>query len=334
MKLDDGNGYSEDENDDDSVCENRQVQYLSEYPDPFGGTEEENIYEFIRKLEMAFYYNRVHSDNKVDILKKLVKGYAKYSVSDFKSLDENLKYLKKLFGNPRVIWKNEKDKFLQKSRQELSNWTDYFSPQRKSMLLKVANFLEYAVNLTEKFEVLKEDVFSTCTLGSIMGILPPKIIHRIIKKVRKEGGGVSNSLMTFNFLKEVVVDEIEVEIVASEYYDVYAESYAILGGQVRKDEHPESIKRSDNTSKKSLNRKPENETKNPKKLALRNLKRHFQRISKSIKAEKDANEMVGNYLKKSKLVMKKFKNVLSSVEMSRIQKKMDEVKIANDKMKA
>ena len=44
--------------------------------------------------------------------------------------------------------------------------------------------------------------------------------------------------------------------------------------------------------------------------------------------------MIGNYLKKSKLVMKKFKNVLSNEEMSRIRKKMDEVKIANDKMKA
>ena len=57
MKLDYENNFSEDENDDDSECEGRQVQYLTKYPDPFGGTEEENIYEFIRKLETAFYYN-------------------------------------------------------------------------------------------------------------------------------------------------------------------------------------------------------------------------------------------------------------------------------------
>ena len=88
MKLDYESNINEEDYDDGSVCENPHVKFLSEYPDPFGGTEDENIYEFIRKLEIAFYYNRVHNDNKVDILKKLVNGYAEYSVSDYKSLDE------------------------------------------------------------------------------------------------------------------------------------------------------------------------------------------------------------------------------------------------------
>ena len=175
MKTDDENDYSEAESDAGSLDENLPAQHLSEYPKPFRGTEEENIYEFIRKLETAFYFNRVHSDNKVDILKKLVRGNATYSVSEYKSLDENLEWLKKVFGNPHAIWEKEKEKFLRKSREEVGNWTDYFSPQRKLMLVKMLNFLKYAEGLTKKFEVLKEDVFSSDTLEGIMVILPPKI---------------------------------------------------------------------------------------------------------------------------------------------------------------
>ena len=112
MKLDYESSLSEDETDYGSEYENSNVHHLSEYPKPFRGTEEENVYDFIKKLDLAFYYNRVHTDNKVDILKKLVKGNAEYSVSDYKSLDENLEWLKKVFGNPHAIWKKEREKFL------------------------------------------------------------------------------------------------------------------------------------------------------------------------------------------------------------------------------
>ena len=172
MKLDDENGYSEDEKDEDSVCENHQVKYLSEYPDPFEGTEEENVYEFIKKVETAFFYNRVREVDKNDVLRKLVIGDAEGLVREFKSLNENFTFLKKVFGNPHAIWKKEKDRFLRRSRQEVKNWTDQFSPERKLMLVKVLNFLEYAKGLAKKFEAIKEDVFSSSTLESIMAMRP------------------------------------------------------------------------------------------------------------------------------------------------------------------
>ena len=306
MKTDDENDYSEAESDEGSLDENLPVKHLSEYPKPFRGTEEENIYEFIKNLETAFYFNRVHSDNKVDILKKLVRGNAEYSVSDYKSLDENIEWLKKVFGNPHAIWEKEKEKFLRKSREEVGNWTDYFSPQRKLMLVKVTNFLRNAEGLAKKFEILQPEVFSNETLNSLMVVLPQKIIHKIIKKKRKEGGvGITN---TFNYMKDVLEDEIELEIIASPYYDAHAEGYRLhkqaADEQAREEGSLEVIGKSVETSKKSLETKTKkNENKNPKKLAMRNLNRHRQRISKSIKAEKDADEMIENYLKKSNLKM-------------------------------
>ena len=94
MKLNYENSFSENETDDGSEYENSNVHNLSEYPEP----EEENVYDFIKKLDLAFYYNRVRASDRVDVLKRLVKGNAEYSVSDFKSLDENLEWLKKVLS--------------------------------------------------------------------------------------------------------------------------------------------------------------------------------------------------------------------------------------------
>ena len=46
------------------------------------------------------------------VLKRLVKENAETTVSDSKSLQENFEYLMKVFGNPRAIWKKEKESFL------------------------------------------------------------------------------------------------------------------------------------------------------------------------------------------------------------------------------
>ena len=56
MKLGYESNICEEDSDDGSVCENPPVlHHLSEYPDPFEGTEEENVYEFIKKVETAFF---------------------------------------------------------------------------------------------------------------------------------------------------------------------------------------------------------------------------------------------------------------------------------------
>ena len=57
-----------------------------------------------------------------------------------------------------------------------------------------------------------------------------------------EGGdGISNPLRTFKYIKEVLGDEIETEIVASRYYDAYAESYRIHHRQAREEENLKAV---------------------------------------------------------------------------------------------
>ena len=328
--LDDENDYSEEKSDQKSPD-------LSKYPAPFSG-KEENVYEFIERVETAFYYNRVREADKVNVLKKLVKGNAETSVSVWLSLDENLEYLKKVYGNPRAIWEKEKDNLLHKSREDIKNWTPYFSSRRKLMLVKVSNFLRNAQGLAKKFEILKEVVFTRSTIDSIIEILPPKINLDIITKeteTRESSGGVFNTFNMFKNIQEVLNKEIELEIIASEHYEALAESYRRHNSQVDEEERFEANESSDKSANKSFRSKTvskENERKNLSNLAMRNIKRHVQRIFRNIKIKKNVDKMIENLLSKSKQIMTK--NTIFKKDMSIIKMKINQVKIANKNMKA
>ena len=130
------------------------------------------VFEFIKNLETAFYYRRIPASSQVIVLKRLVKEDAKYAVCESKTIDENFKYLKTLFGNPRAIWKKEKDEFLKMLEKESKNWASLFSPQRKLLLVTVSNFLMKAKSLAHEFESLKDEIFSISTVNLMFEIFP------------------------------------------------------------------------------------------------------------------------------------------------------------------
>ena len=50
--------YASESENDDTIWE-KGDEFLSRYPDPFRGKEDENVYDFIENLEAAFEYNRL-----------------------------------------------------------------------------------------------------------------------------------------------------------------------------------------------------------------------------------------------------------------------------------
>ena len=157
--------------------------FLFEYPEPFRGEENENVFDFIKNLERAFEYNRIAASCRVNILKRLTQGNADTTVSESKTLEENFEYLKWVFGNPRAIWKKEKDDFLKMLQKEPKNWSNQFSPERKRLLVKVSNFLRIAESLDKKFDCIKDDAFSVSTVNFMIQILPQNIFRKMIENI-------------------------------------------------------------------------------------------------------------------------------------------------------
>ena len=181
----DNQSYTSGSMSDDGSRLESPDDFLTRYPDPFRGKENENVYDFIKNVERVFYYKHLSASSQVYVLKRLVKDDAEYTVCESKSLAENFEYLKKMFGNPRAIWRKEKEKFFKMCQDECWNWTSSFSPQRKLMLVKVCGFLKRAVYLDKEFDSLEGVIFSDTTVKSIIGILPQNIYWEIIKKIRK-----------------------------------------------------------------------------------------------------------------------------------------------------
>ena len=109
--------------------------------------------------------------DKVKVLKGLVAGYAEGTVSESESFDDNLKHHKNVFGNPCSIWRREKDNIVLKSHDEARNWTPYYSAEWKLMVVNMFNFLRNVESLANRFEMLKDEIFSRSTLDDIIGIL-------------------------------------------------------------------------------------------------------------------------------------------------------------------
>ena len=134
----------------------------------------------------------------------------------------------------------------------------------------------------------------------------------------------------FKNIQEVLNKEIELEIIASERYEALAESYRRHNGKVDEEERFEAIESSDESGNKSFRSKnvsKENEKENLSNLAMRNIKRHAQRIFRNIKVKKNADKMIDNLLSKSKQIMAK--NTISKKDMSIIKMKIKQVKIAH-----
>ena len=85
----------------------KPVKELSVYPAPFGGKANENVYKFKQKMIEAMEANQIAEKDKIEVLRKHLKGFPKDSISDdvnVKNVTEAFEILIKAFGNPSATW--------------------------------------------------------------------------------------------------------------------------------------------------------------------------------------------------------------------------------------
>ena len=125
-----------------------------------------------------------------------MKDDAEYAVCDLKNLDDNFKYLKWLFGNPRAIRMKDKETILKMLKENDKCWTRDVSPKRKRMLVKVSGFLKSAECLAKQFEFLSGVIFSDFTVNIIFSILPQSIFYKKINKSESHYRSERNQVFT------------------------------------------------------------------------------------------------------------------------------------------
>ena len=90
---------------------------MAQYPPPFGGKPNKNIYTFKQKMLDALETNQIPERNKVEVLRKHLKGAPRESIGDdttVKSVNEAFRFLIEAFGNPREMWSSILNNFKRK----------------------------------------------------------------------------------------------------------------------------------------------------------------------------------------------------------------------------
>ena len=166
------------------------------------------------------------------------------------------------------------------------------------MLVKMSAFLSRAESLVREFEFLKGEVFSVSTVNAMFRILPPKIIDKIVRRETEAESidkprGCANSMKTFKIIQEILEEEIELEIIASPYYEAHAESYRRHNGQTL-DELFELAADSSQVSDEDVSHNKTSEERLEARV-IRNLRNHRYRISRNVRLGKNVDEMIKRY---------------------------------------
>ena len=205
----------------------KPVKELSVYPAPFGGKANENVYKFKQKMIEAMEANQIAEKDKIEVLRKHLKGFPKDSISDdvnVKNVTEAFEILIKAFGNPSATWESIQKDFLNKCSNP-SGWQLKGSYVRRQLVFKTADFLKKALQYSIDFKELSNEILSKRTILSVYKVLPSEIVLKVNESL--EGIKLEESKRVIEKLRDFMEKEIENSIRDCELFAAYQENPSI-----------------------------------------------------------------------------------------------------------
>ena len=205
----------------------KPVKELSVYPAPFGGKANENVYKFKQKMIEAMESNQIAEKDKVEVLRKHLKGFPKESVSDdvnVKTVTEAFAILIKAFGNPSATWESILKEFSTKCSNP-SGWQLKGSYVRRQLVFKTTDFLKKALQYSTDFPELSTEILSKRTILSVYEVLPNELILEINKSLK--GIKLEEGERVIKKLRDFMEQEIEDSIRDCELFSAYQNNPSI-----------------------------------------------------------------------------------------------------------
>ena len=167
-----------------SLCENKHKSSVV-FPEPFRGVMGENIFKFKKEITAAIKDTQVKKADQVRTLLKYLKGDARARVGDHQpNLDAALQVLESFYGNPNLIWLKYRQEFEKEfSGNVLSKWGSLGSTKRIDAIAKLMEFIRQALQFSEDYPQLKDDILSAGTVKLIMKSMPAEEIRMVYLSV-------------------------------------------------------------------------------------------------------------------------------------------------------
>ena len=157
----------------------KSVKEAAVYPSPFGGTPTENIYKFLDKMFDAFTANQISEKDRVDILKKYLKGFPRTLINEsHKTFDQAKVVLLDTYGSPHATWKAKLEAFRKKCDNP-KGWSSHGQKVQHELIATTCNFLAEAKQFAEDHKEMAETINSEWTANTVIAVIPRSILQRV-----------------------------------------------------------------------------------------------------------------------------------------------------------
>ena len=159
----------------------KTVKDVAVYPAPFSGKHGEDVYKFTDKFKEAITANQIREKDKIEILKKHLKGSALGSIGDhFVSFDLAVKNLIDRYGYPQTTWESKIKHFKEKTNKpEL--WMDLGYKDRPNLIVQTLEFIREGEKLVKDHPTMESAVFGPATIKIITAVLPPDLTVKMVE---------------------------------------------------------------------------------------------------------------------------------------------------------
>ena len=159
----------------------KSVKEMAPYPKAFEGKKGEDVYKFKQKFMEALAVNQVSEKQKIEVLKKHLRGIAFENTGDhYATFDLAIKALVDKFGKPELTWGKMVEDFVKRcDNAKLWKQGSYDGVTVTSLIIE---FLNMADKLAKDHVELESYIYGPETWKKVMKVLPPEIQVTIVKK--------------------------------------------------------------------------------------------------------------------------------------------------------
>ena len=188
----------------------KPVKEVAVYPAPFGGTPEENIYKFLDKMLEVLTANQIREKDRVDVLKKHLKGFPKNLINDAQKTFEQAKtVLLDTYGSPHVTWKAKLESFKKKCNNP-KGWSSHGQRTQFELIASTCNFLAEAKQFAEDHKEMSETINSAWTANAVIAVIPRAILDKVYNN--NKGLSKENWSVVLDKIKEQMDEENQIAL--------------------------------------------------------------------------------------------------------------------------
>ena len=157
----------------------KAIKQVAVYPMPFHGKEGEDVYKFKEKLLEAITTNQIREKDKIEVLRKNLRGDAWKMIGEhYENIENAFEALLNHYGLAKKTWDHKLKEFV-KTCKRPQDWVAHGTKARAAILCTTIEFIREAEKLAKDHKDLQSTIISHATNEKFFEVIPKELIEKI-----------------------------------------------------------------------------------------------------------------------------------------------------------